>query len=220
MTERIPLFPLGAVLFPGLMLPLHIFEERYRLLVQDLLDGPEPHRFGIVAIELGHEVGAGAARRLATVGCMAEIREVAARPDGRFDLMTVGAGRFVVAGLDTSKAYLQADVEFQDEEAGTGAEAAAERVRVLFQAYRARLAGAGADVADPIELPGDPVRLSYLIAAATVLDQDEKQRLLAAPDAASRLGLEEAFLLREIRLLASLPTVPASQFIEGGINPN
>ncbi len=220
MTERIPLFPLGTVLFPGLMLPLHIFEERYRLLVRDLLDGPEPRRFGVVAIELGHEVGAGAARKLATVGCAAEIHEVSSLPDGRFDLVTIGAGRFVVADLDTSKPYLQAEVEFQDEPAGTGADAAAERVRALFQAYRARLAGAGAEVAEPVDLPADPVRLSYLIAAATVLDRDEKQRLLAAPDSASRLGLEEAFLLREIRLLASLPTVPASQFIEGGINPN
>jgi Lon protease-like protein len=60
---RLPLFPLDTVLFPGTVLPLHVFEERYRLLVRDLLAGPEPRRFGVVAIELGHEVGARTARR-------------------------------------------------------------------------------------------------------------------------------------------------------------
>src|SRR5437868_13108056 len=56
-TERLALFPLGTVLFPGLVLPLHLFEERYRLLIGDLLERPEPRRFGVVGIELGHETG-------------------------------------------------------------------------------------------------------------------------------------------------------------------
>jgi Lon protease-like protein len=219
-TERIPLFPLGTVLFPGLMLPLHIFEERYRTLIRDLLDGPEPRRFGIVAIELGHEVGTGAARKLATVGCAAEIHEIAPRSDGRFDVVTVGGSRFDVAELDDSKPYLQADVEFRPDSAGTGAELIADRVRTLFSDYRTLLAGAGAEIAEPIELPGDPVRLSYFIAAASVLERDEKQRLLEAADAAVRLAMEAEFLSRENRLLEALPTVPASQFIEGGVNPN
>jgi Lon protease-like protein len=57
MSERLPLFPLGTVLFPGLVLPLHIFEERYRQLVHELLDGPEPRRFGVIAIRKGRETG-------------------------------------------------------------------------------------------------------------------------------------------------------------------
>ena len=59
MTETLPLFPLGSVLYPGLLLPLHIFEDRYRQLVHDLLDGPEPRRFGVIAIREGSETGAG-----------------------------------------------------------------------------------------------------------------------------------------------------------------
>src|SRR5258708_19585586 len=57
MGEMLPLFPLGAVLYPGMLLPLHIFEERYRQLVQDLLEGPEPRRFGVIAIRKGRETG-------------------------------------------------------------------------------------------------------------------------------------------------------------------
>jgi len=57
MTATMPLFPLGTVLYPGLVLPLHIFEERYRQLVRDLLAGPEPRRFGVVAIKRGRETG-------------------------------------------------------------------------------------------------------------------------------------------------------------------
>ncbi|MBX6769559.1 MAG: LON peptidase substrate-binding domain-containing protein, partial [Actinomadura rubrobrunea] len=67
MTERLPLFPLRTVLFPGLVLPLHLFEERYRRLARDLLERSEPRRFGVIAIELGHEVGAESVRRLAGV---------------------------------------------------------------------------------------------------------------------------------------------------------
>ena len=220
MTERIPLFPLHIVLFPGLVLPLHIFEERYRTMIQGLLDGPGPRRFGIVAIELGHEVGAGAARELASVGCMADIHEVTQRPDGRFDLLTVGSTRFTMLGPVTGEAYLRADVEFLPDEAGAGAGAAADRVRRLFPAYRARLAGAGAEAAEPAELPDDPVELSYLVAAATVLDRAEKQRLLAAEDAAARLAVLAEFLIRETRLLETMPTIPTSQFGQGGVNPN
>ena len=55
MSETLPLFPLGTVLFPGLLLPLHIFEDRYRQLVRDLADGPEPRRFGVIAIRHGRD---------------------------------------------------------------------------------------------------------------------------------------------------------------------
>jgi hypothetical protein len=90
----------------------------------------------------------------------------------------------------------------------------------LFSLYRDRLAGAGAEVSQSIELPPDPVRLSYLIAAAVVLDRVEKQRLLEAEDATARLLLEEALLIRETRLLDALPAVPASPFLDDGVNPN
>jgi Lon protease-like protein len=219
-TERLPLFPLGTVLFPGLVLPLHLFEERYRRLVRDLLERPEPRRFGVVGIELGHEVGAESARRLAGVGCVAEVHAVTPHPDGRYDIVTVGGRRFRLKRIDRSLPYLCGDVEFLPEEAGTGAEPLAHRVRLLYQLYRHRLAAAGAEIAEPVDLPEDPVRLSYLIAAAVVLDGPDKQRLLEAEDAARRLRAERDLLVRETRLLDMLPTVPAGQFLDGVVNPN
>ncbi len=74
MSETLPLFPLGTVLFPGLLLPLHIFEDRYRKLVRDLLAGPEPRRFGVIAIRKGRETGIGGISALHEVGCTATLR--------------------------------------------------------------------------------------------------------------------------------------------------
>jgi Lon protease-like protein len=219
-TERLPLFPLGTVLFPGLVLPLHLFEERYRLLVRDLLDRPEPRRLGIVGIELGQEVGDTTGMRLAEVGCVAEVHGVNERPGGRYDIVTIGAERFRIKQLDRALPYLRGEVEFLPEEAGAEPGPYAHRVRLLFQLYRHRLAAAGAEVADPVELPDDPVRLSYLVAAAVVLDGQDKQRLLEAEDAALRLRAEQDLLARETRLLRSLATVPAGPFLDTAFHPN
>ncbi|HEY1671362.1 MAG TPA: LON peptidase substrate-binding domain-containing protein, partial [Streptosporangiaceae bacterium] len=68
MTDTLPLFPLGTVLFPGMLLPLHIFEDRYKELVRDLLDGPEPRRFGVIAIKKGRETGVEGVSSLYEVG--------------------------------------------------------------------------------------------------------------------------------------------------------
>jgi Lon protease-like protein len=216
----LPLFPLGTVLFPGLTLPLHVFEERYRHLIRDLLDGPEPRRFGVVAIELGHEVGAGAARRLARVGCVAQVRNATALDGGRFDVLAVGGRRFRLHGVDDSLPYLRTRAEFLPERAGPDPAPLAGRVTALFRLYRHRLAAVGAEVAEPVGLQADPVALSHFIAAVAVLDLGEKQRLLEAEDAATRLRLEERLLLRETRLLDVVPTVPAARLLDGGVHLN
>jgi Lon protease-like protein len=128
MGDLIPLFPLGTPLFPGVVLPLHIFEPRYRRLMQDLLDLPEASErrfFGVVAIRQGWEVERVApAEALYDVGCTAHLRRVGAQADGGFAIVTVGADRFrlldVVVGDDPP--YLQADVEWlADEEAAEDA---------------------------------------------------------------------------------------------------
>lgn len=220
MTERLPLFPLGAVLFPGLVLPLHVFEERYRRLVRDLLAGEEPRRFGVVSIELGHEVGAGAARRLAAIGCTAELRGVQEHDDGRFDLVTTGGTRFRVEEVDDAPPYPRADVTMLPDEEGPDARTAVPPVTRLFRRYRERLAARGARVAGLDDLPEDPLPLSYLVAATLVVDRPDKQRLLQATHAAARLRLEYDLLRRENQLLEHFPTVPASDFLDGRINPN
>jgi uncharacterized protein len=219
-TERLPIFPLGAVLFPGLVLPLHVFEERYRAMMADLLAGEEPYRFGVVCIELGHEVGPGAARRLSGVGCTAEIRDVETHDDGRYELVTTGGRRFRVEDVDDELPYLRADVTPLPEEDGPGAANAVAPVTHLFRAYCDRLVAHGAEVADLDDLPDDPQSLSYLVAASLVLDRRDKQRLLEADHAAARLRLEYELLRRENLLLETFPTVPASEFLGGGVSPN
>lgn len=220
MTERLALFPLGTVLFPGLVLPLHLFEERYRLLIADLLERPEPRGFGVVGIELGHEVGENAAHRLAEVGCVAELREATRHPDGRYDIVTVGARRFRLKELDRSRPYLQGEVEYLAEEAGADPWPIARRVRRLFRLYRDRLRAAGGGRFEERNPPGEPVALSYMIAASLVLDGHEKQRLLECEDATLRLEAERDLLARENRILDTLPTVPAGQFLDGAFHPN
>ncbi|MDL4770986.1 LON peptidase substrate-binding domain-containing protein [Actinomadura xylanilytica] len=236
MTDRLALFPLGTVLFPGLVLPLHLFEDRYRLLVRDLLARPEPRGIGVVGIELGHEVGEGAARRLAEVGCVAELTEVVPHPDGRYDIVTVGSRRFRLKEIDRTLPYLRGEVEFLPEEPGAEPESAARRARHQFRLYRQRLGmmgigGAsgpgsgpegdeGAEGSGPDGLPADPVRLSHFIAASMVLDGHEKQRLLEAEDATLRLHAERELLARENRLLDVLPAVPAGQFLDGSFTSN
>jgi len=223
-TERLPIFPLGAVLFPGLVLPLHVFEERYRLLMSDLLAGAEPHRFGVVSIELGHEVGhevgPGAARRLAAVGCTAEVRDVQEHEDGRYEVVTTGGTRFRVEDVDDSLAYLQAEVTMLPDEDGPSAQNAVAPVTGMFRRYCERLVAHGAEVTDLDDLPDEPLSLSYLIAASLVLDRSDKQRLLQAEHAAARLRLEYELLRRENLLLETFPTVPASEFLGGGVSPN
>jgi uncharacterized protein len=218
-TQRLPLFPLGTVLYPGLLMPLHIFEERYRELVADLLALPEDSReFGIVAIREGRETGIDGIRALYEVGCTARLRQVDEHDDGRFDIVTTGTRRFRLQQLDSSRAYLQADVELLDEPPGDDeAAVVADGVRRLFGRYRAVLTGDGDEHQ---ELPDDPVVLSYLVAAAMILDLSDKQGLLAAPDAAARLRAEVDLLRREIRLLHELRMLPAVELTRAPISPN
>ncbi len=216
MPDTLPLFPLGTVLLPGLVLPLHVFEERYRALVRDLLDGPEgaPRRFGVVAIRSGTEVGAGAARTLHDVGCAAEVRRVEELPDGRFLLVTVGGRRFALRDVDdAARPYAVGRVDWLGEDAGGTDDPPGEpllaSVRRAYAAYAAALAAARGEPAPDVELPDDPVALSYLVAARLVVDLGDTQRLLAEPDAGARLRAERALLERELVLLRQVAAIPS-----------
>ena len=110
---ELPLFPLNTVLCPGIALPLHVFEDRYRALVRDCLATASP--FGVVLIREGREVGKGAISFTGT-GTIAEIRDADRHDDGRFDLLVVGTRRFGIRHvLDGRGPYLVADVEILDE---------------------------------------------------------------------------------------------------------
>jgi uncharacterized protein len=222
MSETLPLFPLGTVLYPGLLLPLHIFEDRYRQLVGDLLDGPEPRRFGVIAIREGRETGVDGVSALYEIGCTATLRRVARHEDGRFDLVTVGTERFRLAGLDESRPYLQGQVDLLTEDAGDEEEAAlaAEAVRGAFRGYLETLSQRDTVQVSLPDLPDDPVLLSYLVAASMILDLPVRQSLLAEPDALHRLTAERALLASETTLLRSLTATPAPELRNTPYSPN
>jgi len=222
----LPVFPLGTVLFPGLVLPLHIFEERYRKLVRELVASPDdgPHEFGVVTLRRGLEVQVQAATegdseppvdttpvtaaQLYEVGCTAELRQVTELPDGRFDIVTVGRRRFKVLAVDANPApYLTAEVEWlnDDETPGEIADLLAPRVLAAFRTYLSLLRpdSEGLD-----QVPDDPTVLSHLVAATAQLTTDERQSLLAAADTATRLRIELKLLNRESGLLARVRAVP------------
>jgi Lon protease-like protein len=200
-------------LFPGLVLPLHVFEERYRALVRHLVGLPDgtPREFGVVAIQRGWEVeqppGGTVSLSLHEVGCSAQIRQVTAHPDGRFDLTTVGHRRFVIRSIKAdAEPYLVAEVDWLEEASGPPGEVdrLLPTVLDLFQRYLRLIRPAQLGE----QVPEDATVLSHLIAATAALPLVERQALLAAPNTATRLRTERALLSREVALLSQVRAVP------------
>ncbi len=200
-------------------MPLHVFEERYRRLVRDLVThgAGDPAPFGVVAIRRGWEVERtdtpaprhSASLTLYDVGCSAEIRQITEHPDGRFDLVTVGRRRFRITGVDAdSKPYLIAEVEWLAESAGDAglADRLAPAVLAIFRRYLRLIRPDQRDTEE--QLPDDPTVLSHLVAASSALTLDDRQGLLAVPDTATRLRVERGLLSREVRLLSQVRAVP------------
>ncbi|MET8895456.1 LON peptidase substrate-binding domain-containing protein [Streptomyces albogriseolus] len=235
-TVRLPLFPLNTVLFPGLVLPLNVFEERYRAMMRELLKTPEdePRQFAVVAIRDGHEVapsapglpdptavpergpaagfGADPLRAFHKVGCVADAATVRERPDGTFEVLATGTTRVRLLSVDASGPFLTAELEPLEEDPGEEAGTLAEGVLRAFRQYQKRLAGARErSLASDAELPDEPSVVSYLVAAAMMLDTPTRQRLLQAPDTASRLRDELKLLRTETAIIRSLPSLPASE---------
>lgn len=222
MTEMMPLFPLTTVLFPGMRLPLHVFEERYQKLVRDLLEQPEPRQFGVIAIRKGRETGPDGVTALHEVGCVATVREVEPRDEGRYELATVGTRRFRLVSTDRTLPYLRGEIEPLPDETGDAAMAAlvAQRVQTAFRGYLNALADRGGGVISVTDLPDEPLLLSYIIAAAMIIDLPERQSLLAAPDAAARLRAERSLLVREIGMLRATTSRPAPDLSKQRYSPN
>jgi Lon protease-like protein len=199
MAKTLPMFPLGTVLFPHALLPLRVFEARYRAMTEACLTGDG--EFGVVLIERGSEVGGGDTRF--GVGTVARILEAGRFPDGRYLLATTGTRRLRVRRWLHEEPYPQAEVDLLDEHRPTGdaAEARAEVERGLTQVaeLRAQL-GEGAPPAE-LRLDDDPVRASFEAAAAAALGPLDAQRLLELDDAAARLRSLAALLADEARYL-------------------
>jgi Lon protease-like protein len=188
-----PMFPLGGVLLPGAVLPLHVFEPRYRQLVIDCLadDSGDPE-FGVTLIERGSEVGGGDQRT--DVGVVARIVRVEALEGGRYSLVTVGTRRIRVIAWLPDDPYPLADVDdwpdAEPDDPGLRAQVEALKAhvgRVLGLAVA--LGDLGAEDADLSAVDEDPLVASYHLTALAPLGPADRYRLLCAPSPASRLAL-------------------------------
>lgn len=217
------MFPLNAVVFPGVVTPLHIFEDRYRALVRDLLALPDPadRVFAVVAIREGYEVGDRGVQSLHRVGTLVQVTEVERYDDGRFDIEITGRQRLVLDEVDPGGEYLVANADLVDDEDDSEA-AAEEATRALdtFEEYRETLSAlrGGPVLAGP--MPRDPAYLSYSLAATCLLSQSQRQDLLEAPDALVRLRMLRRSLREEMRAMQALPSLPATEVARTRWSPN
>lgn len=200
MSFEIPIFPLNVVLFPGMQLPLHIFEPRYQLMVRRCLEGSFDidRAFGISMLVNGQEGETGTFP--APVGCVADITQTAPLPDGRNNLMTMGRRRFEIQSLRTEDEYLIGQVQWLDDvDSETSLDAEAVRTRGALESYLAAIAeNAGTLAPDMIqlEIPASPSEFSMWVAALLPLAAHEKQPLLEITSTLARLELEHTLLRR------------------------
>ena len=183
--EEMPLFPLNTVLFPYASVQLHVFEERYRELVQDCLTEDRP--FGIVLIRNGSEVGGQADPYM--VGTAVRIVKVHTYEDGKMDIQVRGERRFRIRHLDETGSYLTGLVEPVIEHAieeGPEAEELLTRAREEFEVFIQRLF-ARQEFSVQVVFPPDPVALSFTIANLLQMENLEKQRLLETTDTLERV---------------------------------
>jgi Lon protease-like protein len=173
----LPLFPLDVVLFPGMEMPLHIFEPRYKEMIGECLE--EKKQFGVVRVR---------ENALAEIGCTAEITALVKKyDDGRMDIATIGRRRFEIVEVKSERIFLQADVLFVDDEPSTPSPENIARALELH----AQVVGALGEEADA---EADSPQLSYDMAGALPIDLEFKQTLLGVRSEAERLeGLIEFY---------------------------
>jgi Lon protease-like protein len=209
----LPLFPLNIVLFPGMVLPLHIFEERYKLMINHCLEEERP--FGVLLIRKGKEVGHGA--KPYKVGTTTVIAGVSRLDDGRMNVVTIGHERFRLRALYHDLPYLVGDAEPWPLVGAATAEAQAQvnPVGALFHQYLTQLAQAQGHKIDVAEMPDDPQALALLVAVTLQLPMPQKQQLLAQPSILQMLLAERAIMRREQLLLDYIIRTQSEQW-EGG----
>ena len=191
---ELALFPLNAVLFPGGVLPIHVFEERYKLMVGRCLEEKVP--FGVVLIRSGREVG-GPAEPF-PIGTTARIGQVQHLEGGRLNLLALGEHRFRIRDLLQTSPYLVAEVELLQDEDVEGTEPLADEVGDLFARFvRLTLALTG-QWARGLALPRQPSPLADAVAQRLPLNLRHKQSLLETLSVRKRLEQEQQFLVRAL----------------------
>ncbi len=186
MTRVLPQFPLRTVLFPSMVLPLHVFELRYRTLVDDLLDSDRC--FGVVMIERGLDTGGQDQR--SSLGTIARIIEAEPLPDGRWAIITVGIDRFRINRWLPDSPYPMAEIDlWPDQDGDLVSEGRLDEVSTKFRRCMALVSEAGVDVGT-VPQPADDASIATMQMAATLpVGQFDKQKLLGAPTTAERLDL-------------------------------
>jgi len=191
------LFPQRTVLFPGMKLPLQVFEPRYRQLAAECMEYAEP--FGVALIREGVEVGGPAVPH--TVGVTARIESVVPGADGRLQIETLGRWRFRILELHTDRAYLWADVEYPLDEGGGAPEDEIRHAREGLHAIsRLRATAAGEYEREP-RLPERPGALADTIGALGAAPPAELQRLLETLDVRRRLELALPMLEERLKVV-------------------
>ena len=221
MGDTLPMFPLNTVLFPGMCVPLTVFEDRYRALVHHLLrvEDPVDRVFGSVGIREGYEVGSHGAQSLFRVGCRVQMTEVEAHHDGTFELVAVGLERIELDRLDTSGSYPVGHVHDRPESETPVPEEVVDRAISTFAAYREQLAEIRDDPY-PGRLPQDPAYLSWTLAAVAPLPLPQRQELLEAEDALSRLTMVTRLLREELTAMQVIASLPATEVARTRWSPN
>jgi uncharacterized protein len=192
--QRLPLFPLNLVLFPGAQLPLHIFEQRYRLMISRCIEEQKP--FGVVLIREGQEIGGHAVPHL--VGTVAAIESAYRLADGRMYIVTLGQSRFRINYPLTVDPYMVAMVTLLEEETGEAGQA--QELMQLYSEYHQTVTAATGMRSTLLDLPANPSALSYTLADQMQMALPIKQRWLEGT-LAERLEAISLALQAELTLL-------------------
>ncbi|HZO68674.1 MAG TPA: LON peptidase substrate-binding domain-containing protein [Kribbellaceae bacterium] len=225
MDSRLPLLTVDTVLFPGLVAPVPVADVQNRAVIRDLqASGDEEMICGALAIRDGYELGDRVFRSLHGVGCAAVVSDITGEAgddgEGPLEVTLTGSRRFRVVELDGDGDYLVAKVDWLGENAGSDPLGAASIALERFRRY----ADAVTEISRPGlhlgSLPDDPNTLSYLIAAAMVLIQPDRQRLLEIIDTTSRLAHLVGLIDSELAAMAALPSLPAIDISWSDLAPN
>ena len=201
--QKLPIFPLHTVLFPGTPIQLHIFEERYIQMVQDCLES-DGH-FAVALIEKGREA-LGPLARPFELGCSAVIREIEPLDDGRMLVVAQGVERVRIGEIISTQPYMTASVEVQPVHGvqDPRIDAASAGLFPLIQRYLELVAAEAAGELSSFQLPDEPTALAYLSGSLMQIPLAEKQSLLALESAGELISTTKQTLRREIALQCAM----------------
>lgn len=222
MSEQLPMFPLNTVLFPGVTVPLRVFEDRYRALVHRLLriEDPAERLFGSVAIREGYEVGERGGQSVHRIGCLLQLTEVEPHDDGTFDIVAVGRSRLRLEAMESSGPFLSGTIDVIREHEEPVDPELVQTACDIFDRYRDALSEIHGEEVLEGSLPQDPTYLSWSLAATCLLTLPDRQSLLEAENASLRLGMLTTMLRDELRAITAIPSLPATELARTGWSPN